>query len=157
MNQYIVNLNCRIDAETAAEAQTKALTAIKVREAAYAITMPLSVFERLKTIRGSAKEHLVVFLLNVHHEIIKEEIVSIGILDSSLLHPREIFRSAIAASCSHIILAHSHPSGSLQPSEADLAATRRIADSGKLLGIELVDHVIVTKYGYYSLKEHNNL
>jgi len=155
--QYLANLNCQITADNEEQAKAQALMNIQIREAAYAITMPLSVFERLKTIRGSAKEHLVVFLLNVHHEIIKEEIVSIGILDSSLLHPREIFRSAIAASCSHIILAHSHPSGSLQPSEADLAATRRIADSGKLLGIELVDHVIVTKYGYYSLKEHNNL
>ncbi|MDR3642473.1 MAG: JAB domain-containing protein [Candidatus Doudnabacteria bacterium] len=155
--QYLVNLNCKINADTEEQAKAQALMNIQIREATYAITTPLSVYERLKTIRGRAKEHLIVFLLNVHHKIIKQEVVSVGTLDSSLLHPREIYRSAIKAGCSHIILAHSHPSGSLEPSEADLTATRRIADSGRLLGIELLDHVIVTKHGYYSLKEHNNL
>ena len=121
------------------------------------ILSPREVWEELKDIRESKKEHFVVFYLDTQNQIIKKEIVSIGTLNSSLIHPREVFEQAVTHLASHIIIAHNHPSGSLEPSDEDLAVTQRLADAGRLLGIEILDHVIVTKTGCVSFKEKNLL
>jgi DNA repair protein RadC len=155
MNQYIVNLNCRIDAETTAEAQTKALAQIQVREALPMITMPINVYEQLKDIRDRRKEHFIVLCLNTQNEVVRREVASVGTVNASLVHPREIFATAIAAGCASIIVAHNHPSGGLEPSAEDLQVTRRLVDAGRLIGIEVVDHIIISKNGYFSLKEHH--
>lgn len=89
------------------------------------------------------REAFVVLLLDVKHRIIAEEVVSVGILDGSLIHPREVFKAAIVAGAAGILIAHNHPSGDVQPSGQDHEVTRRLRDAGKLLGIPVVDHVIV--------------
>ena len=98
-----------------------------------------------------------VFFLDTQNREIKRELVSVGTLNASLIHPREVFEPAIKYLASHIILAHNHPSGSLEPSDEDLAVTKRLVDSGRLLGIEVLDHVIVTGGGHASFKEKNLL
>lgn len=121
------------------------------------VLSPRSVWERMEDLRTSKKEHFVVFFLDTQNQLIKRDIVSIGTLNASLIHPREVFESAIKHLVSHIIVAHNHPAGSLEPSEEDLQVTRRLRDAGVLLGIQLLDHVIVTPTGYTSLKEQNLL
>ena len=117
------------------------------------ILSPREVWEQCKDSRDSKKEHFVVFFLDTQNQQIKRELISIGTLNSSLIHPREVFEPAIKNLASHIILCHNHPSGSLEPSDEDLTVTKRLVDSGRLLGIEVIDHVIITQRGYSSLKE----
>ncbi len=121
------------------------------------VLSPRIVWERMEDLRTSKKEHFVVFFLDTQNQLIKREVVSIGTLNASLVHPREVFEPAIKHSVSHIIVAHNHPAGSLEPSEEDVQVTRRLRDAGALLGIQLLDHVIVTPTGYTSLKEQNLL
>ncbi len=89
--------------------------------------------------------------LNVANQIIHFEIIFKGTLDRSLVHPREIFNLAIKHSASSIIAVHNHPGGTLIPSEMDLVVTNSLVEAGKLLGIGLLDHLIVTKNGYHSI------
>ena len=96
------------------------------------------------------KECFVVFYLDTKNKIIKREIISLGILDSSIIHPREIFKSAVLFSSARIILSHNHPSGDTTPSEEDMAITQKLKEAGELLGITVLDHVIVSKESYYS-------
>lgn len=99
------------------------------------------------------QENVVALYLNTKNEIIKKDIVFIGSLNSSVAHPREIFNRAISYSAARIILAHNHPSGNVEPSEADLSFTKRMIDAGKLLGIEILDHFIIGEKCYLSLRE----
>ncbi len=101
------------------------------------------------------KEHFCVFFLNTQNQIISREIISIGTLNTSLIHPRECFRTAILKNSAAVIFAHNHPSGSLEPSDEDIAVTKRLKDAGKLIGIEVLDHVIVTGESHKSFKEQN--
>jgi DNA repair protein RadC len=152
---YIISLSsCKVDAKNEQEAKAKALGVINVREAAPLVILPLNVFECLKEFRDKKKEHFIVLHLNTQNEIIKREIVSIGSLNASLVHAREVFRSAIIAECAAILICHNHPSGSLEPSAEDLSVTRRLTDAGKILGVEVTDHVIISQNGYYSFREH---
>jgi DNA repair protein RadC len=91
----------------------------------------------------SDKECMVVLLLNTRHRIMGHHLVSIGTLDTTIAHPREIFRSAIIANSSAILLMHNHPSGDPTPSESDIRVTREIIRAGKVIKIEVLDHVIV--------------
>jgi len=97
------------------------------------------------------------FYLNSRNQVLRREIISIGSLNASIVHPREVFIPALAVSAASLILAHNHPSGDPSPSEEDLAITRRIAESGRLLGIELLDHVVVAREAYTSFKERRLL
>ncbi len=99
------------------------------------------------------KEHFMVLHLDSKNRIIKDEIISIGTLNASLTHPREIFKSAIKESSNAIILVHNHPSGDPSPSRQDIEITEKLFEAGKLLGINVLDHVIVGKSEYYSFKE----
>jgi DNA repair protein RadC len=121
------------------------------------ILSPREVWDDLKDLRSSKKEHFVVFFLDTQNQQIKREVISVGTLNSSLIHPREVFEPAIKNLASHIIISHNHPSGSLEPSDEDLQVTKRLCDSGRLLGIEILDHVIVVSTGYMSFKEKNLL
>lgn len=106
-----------------------------------------------KRLRDQAREHFLVILLNTRHEAIAVETVSIGSLNASIVHPREVFRPAVLASAASVIIAHNHPSGDPEPSEEDLSITRRLAEVGELLGIRLLDHVVIAKRGVVSLRE----
>jgi len=104
-------------------------------------------------IKDKSKEHLQLTLLNTRNKIIGISTVSIGTLNTNLVHPREVFKEAISHSAASVILAHNHPSGDLEPSEDDLSITKRLTEAGKILGIEVLDHIIVTKNGFFSFKE----
>ena len=108
-------------------------------------------------IRASKREHFVAFYINSQNELIERQIISIGTLNASLVHPREVFEPALKLSCASIIIAHNHPSGRLDPSREDVEVTKRLTEAGRLLGVELIDHVIVSKNGYLSFQQKNLL
>jgi DNA repair protein RadC len=108
---------------------------------------------QLQELRHAKKEHFVALYLNARNQLSHKETISIGTLNASLIHPREVFKSAIDHLAASILVAHNHPSSSLEPSEDDLEVTKRLKEAGKILGIEIVDHVIVTKKGFVSFKE----
>jgi len=116
------------------------------------ILSPKDVWENLKDIRDNKKEHFIVFYLDARNQKIQREIISVGILNANLIHPREVFEPAICHSAAQILLAHNHPSGETQPSDDDIAVTKRLTEAGKILGIEVSDHVIVSQNSYLSLK-----
>jgi len=93
-------------------------------------------------------------LLDTKNRIIAEELVSVGILDASIIHPREVFKSAIKASSNSVILVHNHPSGDCTPSKEDEEVTKILENAGDLLGINVLDHIIIGKDNYYSFKEN---
>ncbi len=103
--------------------------------------------------RQQVRERFVVFWLNSANRVIGFEIITEGLLNSSLTHPREVFRGAIVATCASIIIAHNHPSGNLEPSAEDLSITNQIVSAGKLLGIPVHDHIIFTDESYTSFAE----
>lgn len=115
------------------------------------------VWQELRDIRNRKKEHFVIFLLDARNQEIRREIISIGSLNASLVHPREVFELAIKSLASQIMLAHNHPSGDPTPSDADIQITQRLIHAGQLLGIEVIDHVIVTAKHYFSFREHQLL
>ncbi len=119
------------------------------------ILSPEDVWEQLKDIRNHKKEHFVIFYLDTRNQEICREIISIGTLNESLVHPREVFEPAIRNSAAQIIIAHNHPSGNTDPSEEDIKITAKLAEAGKLLGIELFDHIIVTKENFLSMNKEN--
>jgi len=99
------------------------------------------------------KEHFWSIGLNARNIVIYVELVSLGTLNASLVHPREVFRFAIQKSVCSIILSHNHPSGEARPSEDDLKLTKRLIDAGEILGIEVLDHIIITENDFFSMKE----
>ncbi len=103
------------------------------------------------SIKDKAKEHFKLILLNPRNKIIGISTISIGTLNASLVHPREVFKDAITHSAASVVLAHNHPSGDPEPSEDDLKITKKLVDSGKILGIEVIDHIIIAKNGFKSL------
>lgn len=115
------------------------------------IDSPEKAVELLSDIRDKKQEYFVCLTLDGANRLIAKRVVTIGTLTASLVHPREVFADAIADRAASIIVAHNHPSGSLRPSEADVAVTRRLQDVGDLLGIILGDHIIVTAQGYKSI------
>ena len=100
------------------------------------------------------QEHFLCISLNGAHEVIRVRVVTIGLVDQSHVHPREVFADVIADRASGIIVAHNHPSGQVRPSRADLEITQRLKAAGEILGIELLDHVIFSAKDYYSLADH---
>ncbi|MEW6377369.1 MAG: DNA repair protein RadC [Thermodesulfobacteriota bacterium] len=105
------------------------------------------------SIKNKAKEHFKLILLNPRNKIIGISTVSVGTLNASLVHPREVFKDAIVHSAASVVLTHNHPSGDPEPSEDDLKITKKLVDSGKILGIEVLDHIIIAKNGFLSFKE----
>jgi DNA repair protein RadC len=103
------------------------------------------------------KEHGLVLILNVRHRVTFVDLVSVGILNACLLHPREIYRTAISLGASEIIFAHNHPSGECEPSDEDIQVTRRLEEAGAIIGIQLLDHIIVSRSTFYSFKERGLL
>ena len=106
---------------------------------------------QLTDIRDKNQEHFVCLTLDGANRLIAKRTITIGTLNASLVHPREVFADAIADRAASIIVAHNHPSGTLEPSEADLQVTRRLQEAGKLLGIHLTDHILVTAKSYASI------
>lgn len=118
------------------------------------INNPSDIFLHMADLKHEKKEHFVVFYLDTRSKLIKREIISIGNLNSTIVHPREVFEPAIKLLANSIILSHNHPSNSVEPSSADIEITLRIQKSGEILGINLLDHVIVSKNNFFSMKQN---
>lgn len=115
------------------------------------IITPQDVFKLMKSkLKDYTKEYFYLISLNSRGMVISE--ISIGILNASLVHPREVFAEAIKQRANSIILVHNHPSGDPSPSKEDIKITKRLKKAGKILGIEVIDHIIITKNSYLSLK-----
>lgn len=112
---------------------------------------PSDAYKHLEFLRNAKKEQFVGLYLNTRNRLIYQEVLSIGSLDSSIIHPREVFAPALEYRASRIIVAHNHPSGDLKPSEADFELTKTLIEAGKLLRIPITDHLIITENGYKSL------
>ncbi|MCR4431473.1 MAG: DNA repair protein RadC [Tepidanaerobacteraceae bacterium] len=120
----------------------------------YIISTPADVKSLLmEEMRFLQKEHFKVILLNIKNHVISVEDISVGSINSSIVHPREVFKPAIRRSSASIVLVHNHPSGDPTPSKEDVDITRRLVEAGKLLGIDVVDHVIIGNGIYISLRE----
>ena len=123
------------------------------RKSGECISSPREVAQELAFIVNEEQEHLVVLLLDTKNNIKKMTVVSKGTINSSLVHPREVFKIAIRESASSIIIGHNHPTGDPTPSREDIEVTKRLSEVGKTIGIELLDHIIVGSKGYRSIKE----
>ncbi len=126
--------------------QERAGKSVEVRTASQA-------YQHLRSIGLSEKEQLRALYLSSRYHVVHEEVVSVGSLTANIVHPREVFQPAILHSAVAVIIAHNHPSGSLEPTAADIDVTAQLIDGGNLLGIQLLDHLIVTSSGYLSLME----
>ena len=107
---------------------------------------------QLQNICSADKEYCVALYLNARNHLICKEIISIGTIDASLVHPREVFKIGISCLASKIIIAHNHPSGVTEPSDEDMEITRKLVYSGKILDIDIIDHIIVTETAWSSMK-----
>lgn len=103
-------------------------------------------------LRGKKKEYFLALLLDTRNQLIKVSEISVGSLDTSIVHPREVFKEAISASAASVIFVHNHPSGDTEASEDDVKLTKRLAEAGEIVGIDVLDHVIITDKKYLSLK-----
>lgn len=118
---------------------------------------PKDVWNELKDIRDNKKEHFVIFFLDARNQEIKREIISVGSLNANLVHPREVFEPAVRHLAAQVIIAHNHPAGDSAPSQEDSEITKQLVDAGRILGIEIKDHVIVSKTNFFSFADHKLL
>lgn len=107
----------------------------------------------LQDIMGKQQEHFVCISLNGAHEVIEKRIVTVGLLNQSQIHPREVFADVITDRAAAVIFAHNHPSGELSPSEGDLQVNQQLTEAGKIFGIKVLDHIIISKKGFFSFQE----
>ena len=118
------------------------------------IATPNDIFLEVKHFATREQEQFIVIVLNGAHEVINIFTATIGLVNRALIHPREVFSDPIARRATAIILAHNHPSGILEPSREDITTTSRLAESGEILGIKVIDHLIFSTKSYYSFREH---
>jgi DNA repair protein RadC len=111
------------------------------------------VIAQISYLRKKTREHLVTLYLNARNEVVFKKHLFVGTLDANICHPREIFKQAIEQNAASLILVHNHPSGDPTPSKADLEITKRIQEAGKVMGIDVLDHVIISKNKIFSFKE----
>ena len=117
------------------------------------ITSASDVYSLLHNYSSANKEHFILVTLDGASKIINKRVIHIGTLNQSLVHPREVFRPAILDNAAGVIISHNHPSGTLEPSRADIQITQRLKEVAKLVGIELLDHVIISSQGYFSFSD----
>jgi len=117
------------------------------------IGSPEEALAQLSGIASLRREHFVVLYLNARNQLVHKETVSVGTLTASLVHPREVFAPALEVRAAAVLLAHNHPSGEMGPSDDDVALTEQLIEAGGLMGIDVVDHLILSRSGYVSLKE----
>jgi DNA repair protein RadC len=117
------------------------------------ISSPADILPLVSFLSGKKQEHFICITLNGANELINTRTITMGLLNHSLVHPREVFADAITDRAASIICVHNHPSGTLDPSSQDIAITRQLAEAGTLVGIRLLDHLIVADSGWLSMKE----
>jgi DNA repair protein RadC len=121
------------------------------------VTRPEDILPFVAHLKEKRQEHFICLTLNGAGEILGNRTITVGLLNHSLVHPREVFADAITDRAASIICVHNHPSGSLEPSSQDIAITNQLRDAGSLIGIQLIDHIIVSKNGYASMREQGLL
>jgi len=129
----------------------------RIRPEGLKVTQPADVLPLVGYLAARKQEHFVAVSLNGAHEVIASRVITVGLANSTQVHPREVFCDPITDRACALIVAHNHPSGALQPSAEDLAITQRLKAAGQTLGIQLLDHVIFSTAGHYSLVEHGQL
>ena len=129
---------------------------IKEQKAEYVIKCANDVYRYLKEFKNEDREYFIVLGLNTKNKVLYREIVHIGTLNGSIIHPRETFKKAIIMSCNSIIIAHNHPSGDTAPSEEDIKITKTMKKAGELLQIKVLDHIIIGDE-YYSFQESESI
>jgi DNA repair protein RadC len=123
----------------------------------YEILTSRQAYNLLKPYARKRQEHFLALTLSTAHRVIKRHVITIGLLNKTSVHPREVFYKAIVDNAAAIIVAHNHPSGVKMPSMDDNELTERLNMSSEIMGIQLVDHLIITERGYYSYREENQL
>jgi DNA repair protein RadC len=119
------------------------------------VASPQDIFAVVRPlIASSHKEHLVLISFDNRNKVLATDMVAVGTLNANLVHPREVFDLAISHHAASIAISHNHPSGDAQPSEADVAVTKRLKEAGVIMGIELLDHVIITTTTFFSFREN---
>lgn len=112
------------------------------------------IVHQVRDIAERKQEYLVALYLNARHELLQKEVVGVGILNTTRIEPKEIFRPAFNSACAEIIIAHNHPSGDPTPSEEDITFTNHLQKAGEIMGIPLVDHVIIARSSYFSFRNN---
>lgn len=135
----------------------KTINSMQVREStSHIIRDPINTYSECKDMSSLAQEAFVVLTLNTRSKLIARHLVSLGLADSTLVHPREVFRPAISDGASAIILVHNHPTGETTPSMEDIRVTRQLIDASKIIGIKVTDHLIIgpnSERPFLSLRE----
>jgi DNA repair protein RadC len=117
------------------------------------VACPSDALPMLTELKNQRREHFLCLYLNARNQVVHKEVISIGSLSASIVHPREVFQGAITRNAASILLAHNHPSGDVTPSQEDLKLTDRMVQAGRIMGIEILDHIILTADDFLSLKE----
>lgn len=118
------------------------------------ISSPLDVYRRVYPgLREQKQESFIELCLDTKNQIVKEAVISVGTLNANIVHPREVFKMALAESAASIIVAHNHPSGDPAPSREDIEITKKLIEAGKIIGIDVLDHVIIGDGRHFSMKE----
>lgn len=122
------------------------------------LVTPEKIVNYLRAKLGHRKrEHLLALYLNASNQLLKTKIISVGTLNENLIHPRELFAPALKIHAAQVIIAHNHPSGNYLPSQEDIKVTKMLLKAGKILGIKLTDHFIISRSGYTSFRQHGLL
>ncbi len=129
----------------------------RIRPEGIKIRTPIDVLPLVRHYSDRKQEHFICFSLNGANEVIDHRVVSIGLVDKTQVHPREVFADPITDRASAVILAHNHPSGDLTPSKTDMLLTRQLKEAGETLGIGVLDHIIFSPKGHYSFLENGRL
>lgn len=133
-------------------------TTSRVNAKARSLLSPVAVYEMLKPkIAHLKKEHFVLVSFDTRNKVIGIDTISVGTLNASLVHPRELFSIAIRRHAASVIIAHNHPSGDPDPSDEDIKVTKKLVEAGKLMGIVVLDHIVVSDTAFYSFSEENLL
>ena len=129
----------------------------RIKPAGVKIETPADVLPLIRYYADRKQEHFLAVTINGANEVLNVRVISIGLIDRSPVHPREVFADAVAERASGIIVAHNHPAGGLEPSPADIEATKQLKGAGQIVGIELLDHIIFNRVGYFSFLESGRL
>ena len=129
----------------------------RIKPAGVKIETPADILPLIRHYADRKQEHFLAVTINGANEVLNVRVISIGLIDRSPVHPREVFADAVAERASGIIVAHNHPAGGLEPSSADIEATKQLKGAGQIVGIELLDHIIFNRVGYFSFLESGRL
>ncbi len=129
----------------------------RIRPEGLKITFPTDVLPLISHFADRKQEHFICISINGANEVITSRVISVGLVNKTQVHPREVFADPITDRASAIIVAHNHPVGSLTPSKEDIEVTKRLKTAGETLGIELLDHIIFNQKGYYSFLEQREI